>query len=167
LRGPPMGAPHAPFCLEDAMQRLRVLAKHKLPSWVLQLIESAIAAKSPLPVHYEPYMDDIICGATGTELLVLIIDALLLAADLRGFAAQPAKRQVGPPSEGSDPKHVLGCLWFSDDTIGPQAPPVTSLPTFVLLPDEYAVDTGCGQKSVCSTTRRDLLSVINSHYDPL
>ncbi|KAF4710711.1 hypothetical protein FOZ63_003124, partial [Perkinsus olseni] len=165
LRGPPMGAPHAPFCLEDAMRRLRALAEHKLPQDVRKQLEDAIAHKKPPPLHYEPYMDDIVCGASTMELLLVVIDAFLRAADCRGFSVQPAKQQIGAPASGH--KAVLGCDWFPDDTIGPQAPPSDALPLLSILPEKWSVDTGFDRRPTCSTTRRDLLSFVNSHYDPL
>ncbi|KAF4653614.1 hypothetical protein FOZ61_008861 [Perkinsus olseni] len=165
LRGPPMGSPHSPACLNDALKRLVTLAEHKLPGHIkaalLRIREgkgSAIDARDLLLYGFmKPYMDDIVMGSNSRVGLESGLEAFLRACVVRGFNSQERKRQLGPPPPGKE-SHVLGLDWLSNDRLRAQK---ADLP---LPPLEFVEVDG---KTVSNVTCWDILAVINSHFDPL
>ncbi|EER15226.1 hypothetical protein Pmar_PMAR006958 [Perkinsus marinus ATCC 50983] len=98
LRGPGMGAPHAPSCLQDAVCRLGKLSVAKLPIPISKKLESEKFGRKC--ICWKPYMDDVVLGATSRSLLDVAHTAFTSACDRRGFPFQPAKERDRPPAEG-------------------------------------------------------------------
>ncbi|KAF4649389.1 hypothetical protein FOL47_002123, partial [Perkinsus chesapeaki] len=162
LRGPPMGSPHSPACLNDALRRLVSLAEHKLPDNVKDVIshmkdDEGSAQDFSLYVYMRPYMDDVVIGSGSRVGLESGLNAFLGACGVRGFNSQERKRQLGPPPQGQE-SHVLGLDWLSSDRLRAQK---ANLP---LPPMVVAEVEG---RTVSNVTCRDILAVINAHFDPI
>ncbi|KAF4659970.1 hypothetical protein FOL47_007366 [Perkinsus chesapeaki] len=152
LRAPPMGGPHSPGCLLDAMQRLCDEALSDFVCLYPHLVKNGL-----VPVCFCFYMDDLVVGADTPQLLSLAIRCLLTVCDRHGFNCSEKKRQIGPP-EGANAAHVLGLQWNKNDQICIVLPDPSSLPPPYSCPSN---------DNLLAVTIRDLMGYVARIYNPL